>query len=172
MPIVETEKGDQAMDEQETDLQPANKLARLAQKASTAPDGTPLNHLELPLLDRKLLNVLFDCVYQLPAGEAPLPAAPPANGYMSVWRDETLQAIESETLRNFLVMVDHMVRFNHYYRWDMNHEAFYRLDRYFNFETNSEGTDCWLGRVIAIKDLYQMGWGDTVKIMRMVEVRK
>jgi hypothetical protein len=71
-----------------------------------------------------------------------------------------------------MLMVEYMTIFNHHYRWDYKYRAYCLLDRYFHFETNSEGTDRWLGRALAIKDLYHLNWTELVAAMKMVSIRK
>lgn len=101
----------------------------------------------LPLLDQKLLNKMFDAVYI---------------GYEKT-SDERINAL-IDTLYA-------MLKFNHHFRPDDTRRLFDLFDAQFNFERNSEGTTIWLALILAIQELYGLTDSKLVEVMRQMTLR-
>ena len=125
------------------------------------------NHLELTLLNPALLNLLFDCVYALPFENVETEP-----DFQNDFMPSTIETCSDRYVRAFLWMVEGIVQFNHWYRYEHKQQALDLLDRRFNFNRNSEGTDRWLGRALAVKELYGLTWSELKTVMNWVEVRK
>ena len=108
------------------------------------------NERELPILDRKLLDLIFDGVY----GE------------------ETEQPLD-EPVKDFMTVLYTLQWYNYQYRSGVCANLFPIFEETVGpMETNSEGTTMWLALGLAIKELYGMRNSTLKGLLAEVTVRK
>lgn len=107
------------------------------------------NDQELPHLDQKLINIIFENVYRIDADSG-----------------------ISEEILDFLKMLQLMQDYNYRYRGEMLRKLFPVLSEVIEFEINSEGTSLWIALCLAIKELYGMRDKTLQRLLAMVIVRK
>jgi len=108
------------------------------------------NERALPMLDRELLNIIFDHVY-----------------------NKDPEEIADKELRDFIKLLLAMQHYNHWYRSD----EYMQLAQMFEatvgpMETNTEGTDMWLALGLAIKELYGLRLSTLESLLKKVTVQK
>lgn len=107
------------------------------------------NERHLPFLNRSLLDLIFEHVYQPPADD-----------------------LDSQ-IREFILMLQSMQEYNCRYRQEQYVRLFPLADPIVGpFETNSEGTDCWLALILAIRELYGMSDETLKAVLSQITVRK
>jgi hypothetical protein len=111
---------------------------------------------DLPYLDQKRLNTIFDHVYD-----------------DVVDKNVIKLSFEDEKFYDFFEMLKSMQLFNYRHRCSDTHDLFLLLHPdVFDFEINSEGTTVWLSLILAIKDLYGFSDKKLVSVIKQVTVRR
>lgn len=108
------------------------------------------NERALPVLDQRLLNTVFEHVY-----------------------NKDPEEIADKELRDFIKLLLAMQHYNHWYRSD----EYIQLAPMFEatvgpMETNTEGTDMWLALGLALKELYGLRRSTLESLLKKITVRK
>lgn len=118
------------------------------------------NKRDLPILTRKLLKLVFACVYGMPDEEEMR-----QRSYLA----PLLNLEENEQLKDYLDLLETMSRYNYRYRFMQYRELFPITEPILGpFETNSDGTSLWLARILAIKELYGLTIDELEEVLRKI----
>lgn len=111
------------------------------------------NERALPILDRGLLDAIFDHVYDNLGNQVP--------------------DIADKELRDFVQLLSVMQNYNHWYRNTEYAQLFPVFEATVGpMEKNSEGTDMWLALGLAVKELYGLRLSTLQSLLEKVTVRK
>lgn len=127
--------------------------------------ATPIrmNKNGLPALTGKLLNLVFGCVYRMPGKEEIS-----KHSYLAPLR----KIEENDQLMDYLHLIENMSLYNYRHRWKQYHVLYEIAEPILGpFETNSEGTSLWLGRILAIKELYGLTTDELKGVLQKISIR-
>jgi hypothetical protein len=107
------------------------------------------NERSLPALDQKLLNIVFEHLYNRDAED-----------------------LTDKELRDFVEMLLAMQKYNYRYRSSEYRRLFPLFEATIGpMETNSEGTSMWLALGLAIKELYGLRSSTLESLLKKITVR-
>lgn len=111
--------------------------------------------LDLPALDKSLLNLIFSNVY---------------SNCMLLSPNEFSY---DEKINSLIATILFMQKFNVYHRASDIRQSVEKLDKVLHFFWgDSEGVDWWLGMIHAVRELYGLSEQQLIKCMRQVDVRE
>lgn len=115
------------------------------------------NDKDLIYLDAKVINAVFDCVY---------------DGWDGL-SETTNDLLMNEEFKALIHIIKTMQEYNYRYRFNQYSNLFPIFDETCGpFQTNSEGTSLWLAMGLAIKDIYGLRRETLKNIMKQVIIRK
>jgi len=110
-----------------------------------------------PVLDRRTMPAIFDCVY----------------GLENPSRKETKALLRDSKFHAFVSMLNGVQEYNYRYRQSEVSRLFPMFDRAFGpFEINSDGAVLWLALGLALQELYGLRDETLEHLLAMIEVRK
>lgn len=107
------------------------------------------NDQELPYLDQKMMNLIFENVYGI-----------------------NLELKLDQDIVDFLKLLQSMQDYNYRHRNGMLREFFPVLSEVIEVERNSEGASLWIALSLAIKELYGMRDKTLQRLLALVTVGK
>lgn len=119
-----------------------------------------MNEQGLIYLDARIMNAIFDCVYDFDE-----------KGYGL--KVDTKQLLKDEQFKFFIQMVKSIQEYNYRFRFEPASKLFPLFDSIVGpMEKNSDGTSQWLAMGLAIKELYGFRKETLKELLKTVNVKK